>query len=103
LAFHGDQNIRRLDVAVDHAAVVCIGQSLQHVIGDLQRGLEVQPPIPPKERKQRLAIHILHGQVGELLACISDFVERDDVRMNERAAHLGLAMETLQKIRRLFG
>jgi hypothetical protein len=102
-ALGGDEQVARLDVAVDDARLVrrgqCVG-SLAHNPEGVGAG---QPPLPGDQRRQRLAGHQLHDQVraagwqigrcllvGGGLAVVKDL---GDVRMRQRCRVAGLGTE----------
>src|SRR5688572_22566783 len=103
MAFDGHQNVGGFDVAMNDAAIMRISKTLKDVIGDLERGLQIESDVTSQQRQQGLAVDVLHGEVGDALAGVSDLVEGDDVGMNQRPAQLGFAAETCKKVRLGFG
>ena len=76
------QDVLRLDVAVDHAVAVSITQGVGHLAGDLQRVREGELPFAPQAVPQRLPLDVGHHVVEQSLG-FPRVVEREDVRMRE--------------------
>ena len=84
------QDILRLDVAVDHAVIVRVLQGAGHFGGDADRVRDRQLPLAGQPVAQRFAVHkghhVEHGAVH-----LAGIVQREDVRMLQigRRADLG--------------
>jgi hypothetical protein len=89
-ALSGAHQVRRLEVAVDDAALVGVVHGPGGVAdgGGVVGGGELRA-------RQRLAAHELHREV-RAPARLSDLVDRDDVGMRERRGGLGFAQEALE-------
>jgi hypothetical protein len=87
----------RLDVAMNHAVRVGIGERVGDLGGQRGRVLHRQLLLPAETRAQRLALHVRHDEVGRLAArpvVHGPRVEdREDVRMLQPGGHLDLAEE----------
>ena len=93
LAAFGDEDVRRLDVAVDDAGRV---RGVERV-GDLDGIVEEQRPSAAACRDapaQRRAVEHLHDEERQV-AVLADVIERADVRMVERRRRAGLALKAL--------
>jgi len=97
LAAPGDEDVRRLDVAVDDAA----GVRGVETVGDLDAEIEHAVERQRSARDlllQRVAVEQLHHD--ELLALVlADVVNRADVRVVERRGHARLASEPIERLR----
>ena len=87
------EDVVRLDVAVDDALAVGVDQGQQHLAAELQARLERQCPLRRQAFAQRLALQILHDQVRAVDRVDAEVVDDDDVRVGELAGELGLALE----------
>ena len=85
-----DQDVGRLDVAVDDAAGVGVGQGAQHVLGHAEHRRVARRARVAQQLQQRAPVHQLPDQV-EALAVLAPVAQRDDARVVEAAggAHLG--------------
>jgi hypothetical protein len=97
-----EQDVLRLDVAVDDAVPVGIPQRLRHFMGDPhglgQRELGLaRQPLP-----QRLPVHERHGE-PEMAGRLAGIVHGEDVRVVETRSQLDLPKEPLgaQRLRQL--
>ena len=61
----GEQNIFRLDVAVDDALRVGVGQSVRCLTSDLDRGIDGELALTMDSRPQSLAADIRHQVVKQ--------------------------------------
>ena len=89
LAPRPDHDVRGLDVAVDHAARVGVGDRLEHAEEDLDPPLEAEARVGERvaggelldDRLERLALDVLHHEEVLPLFVDADVVNRDDVRV----------------------
>jgi hypothetical protein len=91
-AVGGDHEVRRLDVPVDHAPLVGLGQPASRLQGegdDLGRGH--RPPL--QAPRQRLALVVRHRDEELAVLRLADLVDGADVEMVERGRGLGLGAE----------
>ncbi len=95
LAEAADHDVRRLQVAVDHAPRVGIGHRLADLLEDRQEPRPVLGRVLAglQEGRQRAALDQLHGDEQPAVGEPSQLVDRDDPRMLELAADLGLLDE----------
>ena len=93
------QDVGRLDVAVDDAALVRIGQRLGDFARDLERVLDRQLGLALDPVPQGLAFHVRHDVVEQALG-LARFVHRQDVRMGEPCGDLHFAEEAIGAERR---
>ena len=93
----GDEDVRRLDVAVDDPLAVGRVQCVGNLNGDVEQGLAVQRAAG-NAVLQRLAIQELHGNEWLSLG-LADLIDGADVGMIERRCRAGLAAEALQRLR----
>src|SRR5262249_40949702 len=75
------EDVLRLDVAVDHALVVRVLQGVADLRYDLQRLSRGQRPTL-QEVTQVPAVHVLHREVVKA-ARVTEIVDGDDIRMVE--------------------
>ena len=92
-----EQDVLRLDVAVDDALLVRILERLADRRHDDQRLLRRQLP-GLQQLPQAHPIHELHQQVIEAVG-LAEVIDGDNVRMVEAGQRLRLAGETLGKAR----
>ena len=87
-----DQDVLRLDVAVDEAGGMRGRQRLEHGIEEDERLRGGQRPVLPEDVAQGAARHVLHRQVDQpvVLALV---VHRDDVAVGQPGGRLGLPLE----------
>ena len=95
----GDEGVRSqredvagLDVAVDHPALVRVGERLHHVVEDADHVAHRQRALALHACAERLALDEGHGVVQQLLV-LAGREERHDVRMLELRGELDLAPE----------
>ncbi len=88
-----EQDVSRLDVAVDESARVCRVERSGSLLGDPDRTSRLQWAIA-KQLLQVGAVDEPHGQV-ELAVDLAGVVDGDDVRMLERCREPRLAQEAL--------
>ncbi len=89
-----DQDVGRLDVAVDDPPLVGIGQRLGHLAGEADRLVDRQLPLALEAGRERLALDHRH-HVVEDAALGARIVHRQDVGVAEPRRDLDLAQEPL--------
>ena len=82
-----------LDVAVDDALGMRVGERVGDLDAEIDRAARVQRAAAD-ERPERLARHVLERE-KQLAGVLADFVERCDVRMRERGRRARFAHEAL--------
>ena len=87
------QDVLRLDVAVDDALLVGVLQGVADLRHDPQRLLRLQVAVA-QQLPQVDAVHVLHDEVVEA-AGLAEIVDGDDVGMAEPGQGAGLAVEAL--------
>src|SRR5262249_40276484 len=89
----GDQDVRRLQVAVDDPLPVRLGDRARDLLEDVaeHRRLELTRTLEPLV--ERLAADVLHHDVARLPGAHTERVDRDDVRVVEPREDAGLAPE----------
>ena len=96
-----DQDIARLDVAVDQAALVGVFQPQGRLDDHLGRLLHGQRALPPHQLPQVGAGHVLGDQVMDV-AVVAGIVGADQVGMIQQGLGADLAGEALDRLRRRF-
>ncbi len=96
-AFVVDQNVARLDVAVDHAAAVRIAERAGDLAQDGLHHRDGQRSQLTDDRVEGATLDVLHHEVEQMLA-VTNRVDRNDVGMAERRGGLGLTPETLDPV-----
>lgn len=93
-----DNYILRLDVAVDHALLVAIGEGIHQLLGPPKHLAFSQPPLLGDNFIQPLALNQIHHQIGVaiLLEVIGD---AGQVGAAEICQHLCFLLELLTKLR----
>ncbi len=88
----GDEQVARLDVAVDDPRPVRGVQSLGHLADDVERDLRAERAVAAQDSGQRLARHQLHDEVGDpvALAVVEDL---GDPRVGEAGGDARLVPE----------
>ena len=89
-----EQDVLRLDVAMDHAPLVRVVERVSHLARDSQRVLERQLPVVPQQIAQRLALHVRRDVIQQA-RCGSGVVDGEDVGVIERGRDLDLTPEAL--------
>ena len=88
--------VLRLDVAVDDALAVGVVDRRGDLAGQADDLLRLEPVAGFDEGGHGLAVHELHGQVGDALL-FADVEEGDDVRVGEGAGDPGLVVEAVDE------
>ena len=94
----GDQDVGRLDVAVDHPAVVGVDQPLGHRDGDLDRGPMGHRPVVLEPGPQVLALDDLHDDV-RTDGLVADIEDPHQVGVVQGGHGAGLPGEPRRQIR----
>ena len=89
----GEQDVVGLDVAVDDASIVRVGERLGNVAQDVDRRVDLDGPVR-EPGAQTLAVHERHRVVRQPLE-IARGDDRDDVRLLKRRRELDLPLEPL--------
>ncbi len=87
-----DHHIRRLEIPVDDAPLVRGGEAGADLSRDLERAILRKAPYSPEQRREILAVHVLHRQERVALDFI-DVVHAADVRMRHLPRHPDLRVE----------
>ena len=92
--FLGDQDVRRLDVAVHHPVGVGVVEGVPHLGDDVEHAGQRQRLLPLEHQLQVGAAHVLHGDEGEpLVGGLDHVMDGDDVGMGQDARALRLPHE----------
>ncbi len=96
-AWAAEQHILRFDIPVRDARVVRRGQPAEYAFHDVERLARAQPPALAQQVPQRLAGHVLHGEVqrAPVRALV---VDGDHVRVGEPGDRPGLVNEAPDEI-----
>jgi hypothetical protein len=89
-----EEDVLRLDVAVDDPVAVGVGEGREDVAGDLERVLQREQLLASEPVPQRLALHVGHG-VPELAGRFAGVMDREDVRMLQARGESDLAQKAL--------
>ncbi len=92
-----EQNVRRLDVAVNDPVFVGVGQAVANAFDDGD-GLDRIDRAVVGGIEERLAVHQLHHDVRHAVG-IAKIIDANQVRMIEAGHRLGLAFEGLVELR----
>ena len=90
-----EHHVIRLDVAMDQALGVGMGQRLQDRLGDLQRLVGGERPPPAQRVGERLAVHEGHHVIDQALSGACE-VNREDRGVLEPGERLRLPAEPVQ-------
>jgi hypothetical protein len=85
-----EQDVVRLDVAMDHAAIVGVGERVGHFAQHLPRFVDREHAALVQALREVVAAHIRHDEEDELLDFV-DGVDRNDVGVRELRRRLRLA------------
>ncbi len=90
----GDEDVRRLDVAVDDPVRMRVVQRVPHLGDGVDHELHRQRLVVLEQELQVRPAHVLHGDEGDpVLARLHHVVDGDDVGMGQDAGALRLAHE----------
>ena len=89
-----DEDVGRLDVAVNHAVSVGVLQSFANLAGHLQLAAQAHSCRVGHPRREILAGEVLHGQIG-LPLVLAEVVDRHDVLVRQLSGGAGFAKEPL--------
>ena len=92
-----DHHVRGLQIAMEHALVVRRGQPRAQLARHVDRGVMRQPADSPQQRRQVLAVDVLHRQEG-MPVDLADVVDAADVRVRHFARHPHLGAEPLDPL-----
>jgi hypothetical protein len=87
-----DHHVRRLQIAMQHAAFVRRGQARAHLARDFDRFVLRKPSDAAQQRRQILAIHVLHRQKRPAVR-VADVVGAAHVAMGDRAGDAHFVVE----------
>ncbi len=93
-ALRGDQDVARLDVAVDEARGVGVLEGAGDLGGEVDRLLLGETPLLAEDLLERAALDVFHDEVAAA-AALADLDRADDVRMGEAPGGARLAIEAL--------
>ena len=96
----GEENVLRLDVAVDHAVAVGVVQPVRHLARDAQGFVQRQRALAAKSLAQRLALDVGHGVPQPAVGQRARVEHGEDVRVLQPGRDLDLALEPLGAVRR---
>src|SRR5207249_2248159 len=88
------EDVLRLDVAVDDVMAVGIAQGVCDLASDRERIIERELSLAEKPSTQRLALHVRHGVI-EGAAGLTTVVQRDDMGMVQACGDGNLTQESL--------
>ena len=88
------QDVFRLDIAVNELVLVRMGQRIGHLARDAERVVDGQLRLPPQAVAERFALDIRHHVVEEPVG-LARIVERHDVRVPQPCGDPDLAQEPL--------
>ena len=89
-----EQDVLRLDVAVDHAMSMRVVERIGHLAGDSQRLIYRQLRLVPETRSQRLALDERHAVLEQTVA-LAGAQKRNRVRVTQGGGELNLTPEPL--------
>ena len=94
-----EHDVRRLQVAMEDAPLVRRGQPGAELPRDLERLVLGQPADAAQQRRQVLAVHVLHRE-EQLAVDLADVVDAADVRVRHlpRGAHLVVELREPRRI-----
>ena len=90
----GDEHVRRLEIAMDDAVLMCVLDGAAQLSEQRQPRRQLETP-RRTVAGQRLSVDVLHHQVGPSVGGLAHVEERDDVRVREPREDLPLRQESL--------
>ncbi len=93
-----DEDVRGLDVAVNDALLVRVGQAGQHRGDDRDLALHVEGGLAAHGLLEVLALQELHGDVGRAIGVVVEVENRDHVGMGHLGHGLRFALEALLQL-----
>jgi hypothetical protein len=95
----GEDDVVRLEVAVNDAVCVCVGQRRRDLLGDVDGTEGCQRGLARDDVAQADAGDQLHGDEQDAALVLAEVEERHRVRMRQSRHHLGLGLEATQELR----
>src|SRR5262249_9758098 len=92
-----EEEVVRLDVAVDDACLVGGGEPAGSLADDREGDVFGNPALTPQEVAERLAEQELHHDVGRAVGALAQVEDLDDVRVTDPVRRLRLADEALAR------
>src|SRR6185503_14044539 len=90
-----EENVLRLDIAMDDVPVMSVAQGIRHLARDPQRVLDRELPLAGQTTAQRLPLDVGHDIVRETTG-FAGVVQWQDVWMGEPGGDLYLAQEAFR-------
>jgi len=88
-----EQDVRRLDVPVDHSLLVRVREGIGHFPGNLQGLFDRKRALPPQPVLQRLSFHVRHHVVQETVR-FARVDQGEDARVGKTGHDLDLTQES---------
>ncbi len=94
-----EHHVGRLEIAVDHAALVRGGEPGADLTRDLERAILRKAADAPQQRREIFAVDVLHRQEGAAVELV-DVIDAADVRVRHlpRHAHFGVELRQPRRI-----
>ena len=92
-----DHQVGRLDVPVDDAGAVCVGEAIAQFLDQLELARQRERGTLCNDLRQRLAGDVLHRDEG-LAIVLADVVDGDNIWMLQPAGRPGLAREPVVEL-----
>ncbi len=89
----GQEHVGRPQIAVQHAALVCVLEAGRHLAQDGDRALAIEGTLALDHPRERMPGHEIGDQIWQALVAGADLGHRHDVRVVEPASQLDLALE----------
>jgi hypothetical protein len=99
LAFSIDHDVGGFEVAMEHATLVCRGESCAQLTGEIERLVFWQPPDAAEQGREVLAVHILHREKRQPVH-LADVVHPADVLVRDLPgeAHFGVELREADRV-----
>src|SRR4029079_1806757 len=97
VAFAINQNVLRLDVAMNQPALVRVVERRSDLADDEDSTVDRKRTLPADQFLQARTADVLHDDVVRV-TFLADIVNIDDVGVGEAGGRLGLTLETLQEV-----